>query len=383
MIYLDNGASTRPFDDVVALVAEVMRDDFGNPASAHPLGASARWRIERAREQVLAGIGDPAAAAGDLLWTSGGTESDALGILGVANARERGGIVLTGLEHDAVLRSAEQLGEDHEITIVPPDARGTIDVDRLLAEVRPDTAVVALMRVQNEIGTLQPVAEIARAVHERAPACHVHCDAVQALGKVEVDVVALDVDSAAFASHKLHGPKGVGALWVRHGVDVAPLWGGGGHQGGRRAGSLDTPGIAGFGLAVERVVAGLDDAQARWRRFADHLRAEAARGGVARGEVPTELGPEGRALHVVPLAFRDVPAAALRNALASRGVAVSSGSACAERDAKPSRVLSAIGLGADWGMVRVSFGHDTHEADVAAAAAILGEVLRDLAPRTA
>jgi len=380
MIYLDNAASTRPFDDVVALIAEVMREDFANPASAHPLGAAARRRIERAREQVLAGIGDPDGAVGDVLWTSGGTESDALGVLGVARARPHGGVVLTGFEHDAVLRSAEQL--DAGVTIVPPDARGTIDVERLLEQVTAETAVVALMRVQNEIGTLQPVAELARAVHARAPGCHVHCDAVQALGKVEIDVVALGVDSAAFAAHKLHGPKGTGALWLRHGVLIEPLWGGGGHQGGRRAGTLDTPGIAGMGLAVERTVAGLAAAQARWRGFTEIVRAAAAQSGLPWHEVPESLGPDGRAPYLLPLAFRGIPAGALRNALASRGVAVSSGSACAERDAKPSRVLAAIGLPPDWGMVRVSFGHDTTESDVARAAATLGDVLRDLAPRT-
>ena len=386
MIYLDNAASTRPLDDVVALMAEVMREDYGNPSSAHPLGAAARRRIDAARAEVLAAIGDPGGAAGDLIWTSGGTESDALGLLGVARARPGGAVVVTALEHDAVLRSAEQLGRaGHPVTIVPAGRRGTIDVDSIAAAVTPATAVVALMRVQNELGTLQPVAEIARAVHARAPGCHVHCDAVQALGKIPVDVAALGVDSAAFAAHKLHGPKGVGALWLRHGATIEPLWGGGGHQGGRRAGTQDAPGAAGMGLAVARAVADLPAAQARWRGFAQAIRAAAAAGGVEHAEVPAgePAGSEiDRAPHVLPIAFRGIPATALRNAMASRGVAVSSGSACAERDAKPSRVLEAVGLGPDWGMLRVSFGHDTTEADVAAAAQILAAAVADLAPRT-
>lgn len=383
MIYLDNAASTRPLDEVAALMAEVMREDYGNPSSAHPLGAAARRRIEAARAQVLAAIGDPGGAAGDLIWTSGGTESDALGLLGVARARPGGAVVVTALEHDAVLRSAEQLGRaGHPVTIVPANRRGGVDVDPIVAAVGPATAVVALMRVQNELGTLQPVSEIARAVHARAPGCHVHCDAVQALGKIPVDVGALGVDSAAFAGHKLHGPKGVGALWLRHGAAIEPLWGGGGHQGGRRAGTQDAPGAAGMGLAVARAVADLPAAQARWRGFAAMIRAAAARGGVEHAEVPPGLAENDRAPHVLPIAFRGVPATALRNAMASRGVAVSSGSACAERDARPSRVLEAVGLGADWGMLRVSFGHDTTEADVAAASQILAAVVADLAPRT-
>ena len=380
MIYLDNAASTRPLDEVVALMAEVMREDYGNPSSAHPLGAAARRRIEAARAQLLAAIGDPDGAAGDLIWTSGGTESDALGLLGVARARPGGGVVVTALEHDAVLRSAEALGRaGHPVTIVPATVHGTVAIDRVVAAVDASTAVVALMRVQNELGTLQPVAEIARAVHARAPGCHVHCDAVQALGKIAVDVGELGVDSAAFAGHKLHGPKGVGALWLRRGAAIEPLWGGGGHQGGRRAGTQDAPGAAGMGLAVERAVRDLPAAHARWRAFAHILRAAAAATGVEHIEVPA--GVE-RAPHVLPIAFRGIPATALRNAMASRGVAVSSGSACAERDAKPSRVLEAVGLGADWGMLRVSFGHDTTEADVASAAEILASVVADLARRT-
>ena len=377
MIYLDNAASTRPFDEVTDLVAEVMRHDWANPSSAHPGGAAARRRIAEARAELLAAIGDPDGAIGDLLWTSGGTESDALGLLGAARG---GAAVVTGLEHDAVLRTAERLGG--ALTVVDAGPRGVVDVDAVAAAVTPATAVVALMRVQNEIGTVQPVGAIARAVKARAPGCHVHCDAVQALGKLAVDVAELGADTVAFAAHKLHGPKGTGALWVRHGVELAPLWGGGGHQGGRRAGTLDAPGIAGMGRAAARCAAGLAAAQARWRGFGDTLRAAAAATGVAWTDVPAGAAPGERAPHVVALAFRGVPAAALRNALASRGVAVSAGSACAERDAKPSRVLAAVGLPADWGMVRASFGHDTTSDDVGAAAAILTEVVRDLAPRS-
>jgi cysteine desulfurase len=374
VIYLDNAASTRPFDEVVELVALVMREDFGNPASAHPYGAGARRRLEIARSQVLAAIGDPDGRVGDLVWTSGGTESDALGLLGAAAARPGGAVVVTALEHDAVLRSAERLGVP--LTVAPATAAGVVDVDALLAAVTPDTAVVALMRVQNEIGTLQPVAEIARAVHALAPGCHVHCDAVQALGKIAVDVGELGVDSAAFAAHKLHGPKGAGALWLRHGARVEPLWGGGGHQGGRRSGTLDTPGAAGFGLAAERCTRDLAAAQARWRGFTELVRAAAASTGIEHRELAVG------APHVVPIAFRGVPAQALRNTLASRGVAVSAGSACAERDAKPSRVLEAVGLPADWGMVRLSFGHDTIAAEVDVACEILVDVVRHLARKS-
>ncbi|MCB9565583.1 MAG: aminotransferase class V-fold PLP-dependent enzyme, partial [Kofleriaceae bacterium] len=249
-IYLDNAASTRPSDAVIELMARVMREAWGNPASAHPAGAAARAHLATARDRVLAAIGDPAGAAGELIWTSGGSEADALAILGAARARGRGVVVLSALEHHAVARSAALLGDGFEVRVVPATAAGTVDVAAMTDAITADTAVVALMRVHNELGTLQPVAEIAAAARRRAPGAHVHCDAVQALGKIAVDVAALGVDSAAFAGHKLHGPKGVGALWLRRDARIEPLWGGGGQQGGLRSGTQDAPSAAGMGQAV-------------------------------------------------------------------------------------------------------------------------------------
>jgi cysteine desulfurase len=371
VIYLDNAASTRPFDDVIELMSQVMREDYANPSSAHPAGAAARRRIEVARAQLAAAIGD-ATGEGELVWTSGGTESDAIGLVGAARARPGAPIVVTGLEHDAVLRTAGELGAP--LNVVAPRSDGTVTVDDVLAAITPDTGVVALVRVQNEIGTLQPVAAIARAVRGIAPRAHVHCDAIQALGKIDVDVRALGVDSCAFAGHKLHGPKGVGATWLRRGASVRPLWLGGGQQGDRRSGTQDAPGVAGFGLAAARTTAHLSDAHARWRTFTAQLLAAAASTNVEHRVV----GEAERAPHILPIAFRGLAAGALRNTLASRGIAVSAGSACADRDAKPSRILAAVGLPPDHGMVRFSFGHDTRGDDVARACEVLAEVVRDL-----
>jgi cysteine desulfurase len=377
MIYLDNAASTRPFDDVVDLVAAVMREEFANPSSAHPAGAAARRRLDAARAELLAAIGDPGGVAGDLLWTSGGSEGDALGVIGAARARPGGGVVVSALEHEAVLRSAQRLAHDgHPVAVVAAPG-GVVDVAAVADAIGPGTAVVAVMRVQNEIGTIQPVEAIARAARDRAPGVHVHCDAVQALGKIPVDVAALGCDSVAFAGHKLHGPKATGALWLRHGARIEPLWGGGGQQAGLRSGTLDVAGAAGLGRAAARTTGDLDAATARWRAMTDTVLAAVAQAGVDHAVV---AGVAARAPHVLPLALRGIPAAALRNALASRGVANSAGSACAERDAKPSRVLTEVGLDPAWGMVRVSFGHDTELAEVAAAASILAEVVGDLAP---
>jgi cysteine desulfurase len=248
-----------------------------------------------------------------------------------------------------------------------------VDVARFAAAVEADTTVAALMLVNNEIGTLMPVAEAARAIRDRNPGVHIHCDAVQALGKVPLAMADLGVDSAAFAAHKIHGPKGAGALWLARSARIAPMWSGGGQQEGVRSGTLNVPGIAGLGEAAERAVRGLDDARARFTRFAATLLDAARRTGVPfrhnGGDAP-------RAPHVVSLAFDGVPAEPLLHVLESRGVLVSAGSACAERDRKPSPVLTAIGLPRSFGTVRLSFGRDTSQDDVDRAAGILVEAVR-------
>jgi cysteine desulfurase len=378
MIYLDNAASTPVSDEVLALVAQVSREDFANPSASHPAGAAARRRIATAREQLLAALGDGAGARGDVIWTSGGTEGNALAVIGAARAAGPGAIVVSALEHPAVAASATALGDGWPVQVAAVSAAGVIDVPALAALVDERTRVVAVMLVSNELGTVQPVAEIARAVRARAPAVHVHCDATQALGKVWIDVGALEVDSLGVAGHKLHGPKGTGALWLRSGARLVPFWGGGGQQGGVRQGTQDAPGAAGLGLAAARAVAAMSEASARWREMAAVMVRAAADSGV-----PWRRLGDGAATapHIVSLAFERVSADALRNVLASRGVIASSGSACASPGAKPSGTLAAIGLPATWGMARLSFGLETTLDEVTAAAAILREVVRELAAR--
>lgn len=375
MIYLDNAASTQVDDAVIARMTEVMRTAYGNPSAAHPAGAAARRWIAAAREQVLTALGDRDGARGDLVWTSGGTESNALGVIGAARAAGPGAVVVTALEHPAVTASARLLGDGWPVATLAVGADGVVDVDAAAATIPTDARVVAVMLVSNELGTIQPVAALAAAARARAPGVHVHCDATQAVGKLAIDIDALGVDSLGLAGHKLHGPKGAGALWLRHGRGLAPLWGGGGQQGGRRSGTQDAPGAAGLGLAVERAVAALPDATARWRGFAATLEAAAAASGVAW----RALAAEPRAPHVLSLGFAGVSADGLREVMGSRGVIVSSGSACATAGAKPSGALAAIGLPTTWGMVRLSFGLTTTAAEIDVAAATLVEVVRDLA----
>jgi len=377
-IYLDNAASTRVTDEVLAVITEVMRTAWGNPSAQHPQGAAARAHIDTARTRLLGALGDR--GTGEIIWTSGCTEADALAVLGAARGRP-GAIVLSSIEHAAVTCAARSLEGQHTVIEVAPDASGVLDPEAVAAAAE-GAAVVAIVMVQNEIGVVQPVAAIASAVRRRAPACHIHVDAAQAFGKVTLDVSALGVDSVAIAGHKLHGPKGCGALWLRRGAVLAPLWVGGGQQQGLRGGTQDAPGAAGLGLAAERAVAALAGARARWLELAHAITTRLGERGVPfRQLVPDQR----RSPHILALGFAGVPASALRTVLASRGVYVSTGSSCSERSSdpagKPSAVLAVIDLPEDVGMCRLSFGLDTTAAEVAAATEILADVVTELRSR--
>lgn len=356
-------------------MTEVMRTAWGNPSAAHPQGAAARAQLETARGRLLAALGDPGGARGDIVWTSGCTEADALAVLGAARVKS-GAVVVSSIEHPAVGAAAARLGDGgRQVLHVAPGPDGILDPEGF-AEAATGAAVVAIVMVQNEIGIVQPIAAIAAAVRARNPTCHIHVDAAQAFGKVVLDVSALGVDSVAIAGHKLHGPKGTGALWLRHGVPLEPLWVGGGQQKGLRGGTQDAPGAAGLGLAAERAIAALPGIRTRWLELAGRVTTLLAERGIAFRQLVPDYR---RAPHILALGMKGVPASALRTVLSSRGVYVSTGSSCAERDSKPSAVLAAIGLPEDTGMVRLSFGLETTTEEVDAAAALLADVARELA----
>jgi cysteine desulfurase len=377
-IYLDNAASTRISPEALAAMTEVLQTAWGNPSASHPQGALARRYLAEARARLGAALGDPAGALGELVFTSGCTEADAIGVLGAARARGGdGAIAISAIEHPAVAATAAMAGErGAPVIVLPVDELGRVDLARAREAITADTAVVAIVLVQNEIGVVQPAAELAAIARERAPGVHVHVDAAQALGHVPVDVGALGADSIALAGHKVHAPRGVGALWLRRGARVEPLWGGGGQQGGLRSGTEDAPSAVAFAIAVERAVAALADATARWGAMRAAITAALDGAGLAWREVAAGAA---RSPHIVSIALRGVPAGALRNVAASRGVYLSTGSACAERDNKPSATLAAVGIGPDWGVARLSFGHDTTLADVERGATIVAEIARELA----
>ena len=373
-IYLDHNATTPVDPRVLQAMLPWFSEHFGNAASAtHGLGCDAAGGVEGARAQIAAAIN---AQPKDLVFTSGATEAVNLAIQGVArHERERGRhLVTVASEHRAVLETCEALqGEGWEVTVVGVDQHGVVDPAAIAAALRPDTVLASVMLANNEIGTLHDVAAIGRIT--RARGVFLHVDAAQALGKIPVDVEALGADLMSLSAHKLYGPKGVGALYVRRReprVRLTPLIHGGGHERGLRSGTLNVPGIIGFAKAVEIAVAELPSEQARIRDLAERLwRGLDALGGVRR------LGhPEHRLANTVNVLIAGIDAKRLL--LDVPRVAASLGAACTSVMPKPSHVLRAIGI--DWraaeGAVRLSLGRSTTAAEIAEAIRLLGDGVR-------
>jgi len=383
VIYLDNAASTEPAPEVLDALRATAAELYANPASAHRGGAAAARALEKARSEVAASLDvEPA----EVVFTSGGTEADALGVLGAARAARGRHIVVSALEHPAVMRCAEALaGDGYALDVVAPAANGVVSAEAVAAAVRPDTAVVAVMLVNNELGTRQPVADIARLLgpsgdRKRPGRPHLHVDAVQAFGLSRLRPRALGADSVALSAHKLHGPRGAGALWLRPGARVAPLWVGGGQERGLRGGSENLPALVGFGVAARlaraAVQGGVEDQVAGLRdRF--EQAALTALAGVIPGVRATVTGAP-RAPHIASLAFPGLPAEPLLHALDTRGVLASAGSACASRTAGPSPTLKAIGIDDRTAVLRFSFSRLTPNGDADAAIAALVDAAREL-----
>jgi cysteine desulfurase len=379
VIYLDNAASTRPAPEVLAATRAVEDAFFANPSSAHGLGAAAARALEAARSEVAAALG---AEAGEIVFTGGGTEANALGLLGAARAARGRHVVVGGLEHPAVARTAERLAaEGYTLTTVAPGRDGVVRAADVLAATRADTAVVALMLVNNELGTIQPVDEVARGLLAAFPEAkrrpHLHVDAVQAFGFLRVRPRALGADTLALSGHKIHGPKGVGALWVRAGARMEPLWDGGRQERGLRSGTENVAGGVGLGRAAALAVAAQDaGVAATIERERDRL--ERACLDAIPGARLTVTGAP-RAPHIASLAFPGFPAEPLLHALEARDVYASAGSACASKTRGPSAVLKAIGVDDRTAVLRFSLARTTGPGDVDAAVDALRGAVAEIA----
>jgi cysteine desulfurase len=374
VIYLDNAASTAPAPQVLSALTAAAADQYANPSAAHGLGAAAARALEAARIDVarLCG-GQP----GEIIFTSGGTEANALGTLGAAAVARGRHVVLGGIEHPAVLRSVTSLQEQgFTVTTVAPRPDGVVPAAAIAAALRPDTALVALMLVNNELGTVQPVADAATAVRAAGSRAHFHCDAVQIAGLLPVDVRTLGIDSLALSAHKLHGPKGAGALWLRSGARVRALWDGGRQEKGLRSGTENLPAQVGFGVAARLALTAAAGAQVAQLR--DQLEALIA---AAVPEArPTVDATAPRAPHIASVTVPALPAEVILHALEARGIFASAGSACATRNKDRSHVLAAIGVPESAAVLRFSLARTTREDELAPVAAALRAAIDEVAP---
>ncbi|MDO5476878.1 MAG: cysteine desulfurase family protein [Eubacteriales bacterium] len=339
-IYLDNSATTRCFPEAAALMNEIYLEDYGNPSSMHHKGVTAERRVAEAK-RILAGI--LKVREKNLFFTSCGTEADNLAIIGGALAAQRRGkhLITTPIEHPAVLESMKYLeSQGFEVTKLEVDRDGLVSPDQVAAAVRPDTILVSVMHTNNEIGAVEPVAEIGAAVKAANPQTLFHVDAVQGFGKALILPKRMYIDLLAVSGHKIHGPKGMGLLYVADGVRLEPLLHGGGQQGGMRSGTENVPGIAGMALAAQMLYKDLDGDREKLFAMKERLME-------GLSQIP-DVEFNGRtdrsaAPHILSVRVRGVRAEVLLHALEDKGIYVSSGSACSSNHPRPSETLTAIG----------------------------------------
>ncbi len=381
-IYLDNAATTRPHPAVVEAMQEVLTQAYGNPSSLHRMGVEAERRIEEARADIAALLGvNPR----EILFTSGATEANNLAIRGIAYAYQRRGrhLMTTQIEHSSVLEPCRRLQEEgFQVTFLPVDRHGILDPASVADAIRPETILVSIMAVNNEVGSVQPIEEIGKIVQEAGKKLgrkiFFHVDAVQALGKVPFSPHQAGIDLLSLSGHKIAGPKGVGVLFVREGVQLVPLLSGGEQERGLRPGTENVPGIVGMGAAARILAETQGTAIPRLHIL--RARLIAALSGHPRIQIN---GPpvEQAAPHILSITVKGVLGEHLVHRLELDGIYVSTGSACHSRRAEPSHVLLAMGLSKEEALstIRISLGYETTEGDVEVAAQAILQAVDELA----
>jgi cysteine desulfurase len=358
-VYLDHNASTPVHPEVVAAMLPYFGERFGNPSSVHGFGREAREGLETGREQVAHFL---RVGKEEIVFTSGGTESDNMAVKGVAMARRQGHIITTKIEHHAVLRAVETLEtQAFSATYLDVDGFGVVDPDALRRAIRPDTILISIMHANSEIGSIQPARELGRIAREHN--IPFHMDAVQTFGKVPIDLDAFNIDMLSFSGHKIYGPKGVAGLYIRKGTKMVSLQHGGEHERRRRAGTENVAGIVGFGKAVE--IRGRDMV-AEGKRLVE-LRERLWQGLSRRvPEVRLNGHPTERVPGTCNVCFRHVESESVVLGLDLKGIGVSAGSACTSGNVEPSYVLVAMGVPVEWAMgaVRHSLGRSTTAEDI-------------------
>jgi cysteine desulfurase len=385
-VYLDNSATTAMAPEVIDKMLPFFAEEMGNAQSVHSFGQRAKAAVEKARREVAALIN---ASPAEVVFVSGGTEADNLAVRGIAEAHRVHGrhIITTRIEHPAVLATCEALeSEGFRVTYLPVSKAGVVSIDDMRQAIRDDTILISIMLANNEIGTVQPIEEIAvivkeARVHGMNP-IHLHTDAVQAVGKTPVDVERLGVDLLSMSAHKFHGPKGIGALYVRKGTRLSKLLHGGHHERDRRAGTENVAGIVGLGKAAELARTQLSERVSRMSDLRDYLEVQ------IMSLVP-HVSINGELNHRVPnisnMSFEGVDGESLLIAMDLKGIAVSTGSACASGSLEPSHVLQALGLTREQvrGSLRFSLGAYTTREELEYTVSVLSESIariREMSP---
>ncbi|NLI60538.1 MAG: cysteine desulfurase NifS [Clostridiales bacterium] len=360
-VYLDHAATTNTKKEVLDEMLPYFVEEYGNPSSIHSYGRQAKKAIDKAREKVARALN---ARFEEIFFTGGGTEADNWAIKGVALANQNKGkhIITSAIEHHAVLFTCEYLEKrGFEVTYLPVDSYGLVDPKEVEKAIRPDTSLISIMFANNEIGTIQPIKEIGKIAKEKG--VYFHTDAVQAIGQVDIDVNDMNIDLLSLSGHKIYGPKGIGALYVRKGTRLTPLLHGGTQERNRRAGTENIPGIIGLGKAVEIAYENMEKNNQHLLRLRDRL----IEGIMERIEDVTLNGhPTSRLPGNVNMSFRYIEGESLLLSLDMKGIAASSGSACTSGSLDPSHVLLAIGLSHETahGSLRMTLGDDNTDEDI-------------------
>ena len=373
MIYLDNAASTQIHEDVLEAMLPYLKEQYGNPSSIHRYGRLANKAIEKARKQIAMLIN---ADASEILFTSGGTESNNTALYGIAEKKPHSQIITSSIEHDAILEPCKKLAKDgFDVIYLPVDTHGVVNLSVLKNSLSDNTCLVSIMFGNNEIGTIEPIAQIAQLCNEQN--IPFHTDAVQAVGKIPIDVKKLGVDLLSISSHKLNGPKGIGALYIRNGIDIDPIILGGGQEHGLRSGTENVANIVGFGKACELAKLNLHDNISHMKKLRDDLVAKILR------EIPGVI-LNGHAENKLPnnahFTFLGVAGEDLIIKLDEYGIAASTGSACSVHTQKASHVLQAMGFSHEQitGSLRLTLGLFNNQQQIDETVNILKKVTAEL-----
>lgn len=381
-IYLDNSATTKAFSEVAEVVAKTMLEEYGNPSSAHMKGVLAEKYVINAKKQIASAL---KASEKEIYFTSGGTESDNTALIGasLANCRTGKHVITTQIEHPAILNTVKYLEtQGFEIDYLSVDEMGVISLSELESKLRDDTILVSIMHTNNEVGSVQPIFEAGELIKKKNPKTLFHVDAVQGFGKAEIIPKKMNIDMMSISGHKIHGPKGIGILYVNEKVKIKPITYGGGQQNGMRSGTLNVPGIAGMGVAVSKVTKSLNETRERLFELKEYFLNEASKidrvviNG-CREKEQNVYAVRDTAPHIMNISIMGVRSEVMLHALEERGIYVSAGSACASHSRKESGTLKSMGADAQRmdGALRISMSEFTTKEELTELLKALSELI--------